>query len=88
MPLPMVHLSVAVSLCEKDGRFPSPDFLLGSIAPDAIHMRPFTRKVIRNVSTCWNLAIPDRNWRDYSRPDMGRTAPGQWGFPQAISLIS
>ena len=44
MPLPMVHLSVAVSLCEKDERFPSPDFLLGSIAPDAIHMRPDTRK--------------------------------------------
>jgi hypothetical protein len=42
MPLPMVHLSVAVSLCEKEGYFPSPDFLLGSIAPDAIHMRPNT----------------------------------------------
>jgi hypothetical protein len=39
VPLPMVHLAVAVSLSEKDGGFPSPDFLLGNIAPDAIHMR-------------------------------------------------
>ena len=42
MPLPMVHLSVAVALFAKDGRFPPPDFLLGSISPDAIHMRPNT----------------------------------------------
>jgi len=40
----MVHLSVAVYLSEIDGRFPSPDFLLGSIAPDAIHMRPNTNE--------------------------------------------
>ena len=40
MPLPMVHLSVAVALSEIDGRFPSANFLLGSLAPDAIHMRP------------------------------------------------
>ena len=44
MPLPMVHLSVAVALCEKMGCIPSPDFLLGNIAPDAIHMRPNTDK--------------------------------------------
>lgn len=37
MPLPMVHLAIAVRLHE--GRGPAPDFLLGSIAPDAIHMR-------------------------------------------------
>jgi hypothetical protein len=40
MPLPMVHLSVAVSLSAKAGYFAPADFLLGSIAPDAIHMRP------------------------------------------------
>ncbi len=37
MPLPMVHLSIAVELFGVDRV--SPDFLLGSIAPDAIHMR-------------------------------------------------
>ena len=40
MPLPMVHLAVAVRLQEPRGAEPSPAFLLGSIAPDAIHMRP------------------------------------------------
>lgn len=43
MPLPMVHLAVAVQLAEKTGQSPSPAFLLGSIAPDAIHMRPNIR---------------------------------------------
>ncbi len=40
MPLPMVHLAVAVRLHEPRGAEPSPAFLLGSIAPDAIHTRP------------------------------------------------
>ena len=39
MPLPMVHLAVAMRLCSSRGIAPSPAFLLGSIAPDAIHMR-------------------------------------------------
>lgn len=39
MPLPMVHLSTAVKACEKLHIKPSPQLLLGSIAPDAIHMR-------------------------------------------------
>ncbi|HEX2618590.1 MAG TPA: zinc dependent phospholipase C family protein [Phototrophicaceae bacterium] len=39
MPLPMVHLAVAVQLAAQHAQFPSPAFLLGSIAPDAIHMR-------------------------------------------------
>jgi hypothetical protein len=43
MPLPMVHLAVAVQLAEIAGQPPSPSFLLGSIAPDAIHMRPNIR---------------------------------------------
>jgi hypothetical protein len=40
MPLPMVHLAIAVQLAARQGRFPSAPFLLGSISPDAIHMRP------------------------------------------------
>ncbi len=42
MPLPMVHLAVAIQMHRLEQRIPSPDFLLGSIAPDAIHMRPDT----------------------------------------------
>ena len=40
MPLPMVHLAIAVQLAQESSQFPSSAFLLGSIAPDAIHMRP------------------------------------------------
>lgn len=40
MPLPMIHLAIAVELGTHDPLYMSPAFLLGSIAPDAIHMRP------------------------------------------------
>lgn len=36
MPWPMVHFAIATKVYVTD---PSPSFLLGSIAPDAIHMR-------------------------------------------------
>lgn len=39
MPLPMVHLGIAVRLGEMKKEQPSGSFLLGSISPDAIHMR-------------------------------------------------
>ena len=42
MPLPMVHLAVAVRMRELQGLALTPAFLLGSISPDAIHMRPAT----------------------------------------------
>jgi hypothetical protein len=38
----MVHLAAALRVCDALGREPSPEFLLGSLAPDAIHMRPGT----------------------------------------------
>jgi hypothetical protein len=44
VPLPMVHLAVAVRLCEAWRREASPAFLLGTLAPDAIHMRPETTR--------------------------------------------
>ena len=36
----MVHLATAVRMHELESSIPNHDFLLGSIAPDAIHMRP------------------------------------------------
>ena len=39
MPLPMVHLAVAVQAHALTGRALAPEFLLGCLAPDAIHMR-------------------------------------------------
>ncbi|NOU65435.1 hypothetical protein GC096_15480 [Paenibacillus sp. LMG 31461] len=41
MPWPMVHFSIAEKIFDHD---PSPEFLLGSIAPDAIHMRANTTR--------------------------------------------
>ena len=38
MPLPMVHLSTAVKINTLQG-LKSPEFYLGSISPDAVHMR-------------------------------------------------
>lgn len=40
MPLPMVHLSVAIHYLEKYRIDPQGTFFLGNIAPDSIHMRP------------------------------------------------
>jgi len=40
MPLPMIHLAIAVELGRVYPQCMSPAFLLGSIAPDSIHMRP------------------------------------------------
>ncbi|MGE5482493.1 MAG: zinc dependent phospholipase C family protein [Bacteroidota bacterium] len=40
MPLPMVHLAVAVRIHGDGDSLPTPAFLLGNLAPDAIHMRP------------------------------------------------
>ncbi|TBL75116.1 zinc dependent phospholipase C family protein [Paenibacillus thalictri] len=42
MPLPMIHLAVAFELYSGEAAPPAPEFLLGSIAPDAIHMRSGT----------------------------------------------
>jgi hypothetical protein len=40
MPLPMVHLAIAVRLAGSGFSGRMPEFLLGSLAPDAIHARP------------------------------------------------
>jgi hypothetical protein len=45
----MVHLSVAHSLVQDHGYSDSPAFYLGSIAPDAIHMRPGTEQKDKHV---------------------------------------
>ena len=48
MPLPMVHFLVAVEMHKLDDRHPFPPFILGSIAPDAIHARPNTDRSDKN----------------------------------------
>jgi hypothetical protein len=44
MPFPLVHFAVGLSIHERLGREVTPEFLLGSIAPDAIHTRPNTTR--------------------------------------------
>lgn len=50
MPLPMIHLAIAVQLGAQHAPCLSPGFLLGSIAPDAIHMRPNTNRDDKRVT--------------------------------------
>lgn len=58
MPLPMVHIAVAVQLAQKTGQSPSAAFLLGSIAPDAIHMRPNIRLGDQGDKEITHLNLP------------------------------
>lgn len=50
MPLPMVHLAIAVQLCQQHNKPLAPPFLLGSLAPDAIHMRANTTRDDKRVT--------------------------------------
>lgn len=63
MPLPMVHLAAAIELGKRAKQFPSPAFLLGSIAPDSIHMRSGANgdsKVITHLNSPEDTADHDR----------------------------
>src|SRR5262245_5263037 len=40
MPQPLVHFAVCLEMSKLSAKPVTPEFLLGSIAPDAIHMRP------------------------------------------------
>lgn len=48
MPLPMVHYAVAVEVTKRQAKPLTSAFLLGSIAPDAIHMRAGANRSDKN----------------------------------------
>lgn len=49
MPLPMVHLGIAYIMHDSGFRLTDvPQYYLGSIAPDAIHMRPNSEKTAKS----------------------------------------
>ncbi|WKL00589.1 hypothetical protein Q0F98_26680 [Paenibacillus amylolyticus] len=48
MPWPMVHFAIASELISK----PSPELLLGSLAPDSIHVRTNTRTEKQKLTSC------------------------------------
>jgi hypothetical protein len=57
----MVHLAIAVQMCGLRHRTPTPAFLLGSIAPDAIHMRPDAGYTEKGWVHLWaSPGLPDR----------------------------
>lgn len=67
MPLPMVHLLLAEKIGEKLGKTPDAAFLLGSIAPDAIHVRPGTNRRDKHGTHFfrgkqWDKAEVERHW--------------------------
>ena len=61
MPLPMVHLAVAIEIARIWHSEPSSAFLLGTLAPDAIHMRPDTARTDKS-RVHLHRAIEDRGF--------------------------
>lgn len=55
MPLPMVHLAIAVGAHAE----PTAEFLLGALAPDAIHMRADATREDKNVT---HIVVDAREW--------------------------
>lgn len=73
MPWPMVHFSIAEQLWNQS---PSSEFLIGSIAPDAIHMREGTTRqdkghthLCDDDGTMPNLSDFDNFYRKHRRSD-------------------
>jgi hypothetical protein len=58
----MVHLSVAHCLVQDHGYPDSPAFYLGSIAPDAIHMRPGTGQDDKHAVHMLDKSGPRLDW--------------------------
>ena len=58
MPLPMVHLAIAVEMHQDTEQAVSPNFLLGSLAPDAIHIRPDTTRADKNKTHLLDKSDP------------------------------
>jgi len=73
MPLPIVHLAIAFAVHERVERCPTPEFLLGSLAPDAIHMRPGTTRADKRRTHLQNTSAADwpRPLRDWMARHVG-----------------
>lgn len=76
MSYPMVHLKIAYGLLSRDGggyieRLG--DFLLGSVAPDAVHFHEEYDVSLKEKShvwkfgPCWGVTLDSEGWRDAIR---------------------
>ena len=70
MPYPMVHMVIAYKILEKSDRIKEPgDFILGSVAPDAVHFHnPYEvhRKEISHLWDCgprWGVTTESERWK-------------------------
>lgn len=72
MSYPMVHLKVAYGLLSRDdgGRIEKPgDFLLGAVAPDAVHFHEEYDVSLKEKShvwkfgPCWGVTLDSEGWR-------------------------
>ncbi|NLA60374.1 MAG: zinc dependent phospholipase C family protein [Firmicutes bacterium] len=60
MPFPIVHLSIARNILSATSHIKRPcQFMLGSIAPDAVHFRPDFKSDMKKVS---HLVVGDERW--------------------------
>ena len=67
MPLPMVHLSVAQELLDSGFKVSDlPQFYLGCISPDAIHMRKNSDKMQKGET---HLIPEGKKWKDVDEKD-------------------
>jgi len=64
MPLPMVHLLLANRIAEKSERVNNPYFILGSIAPDAIHARLGTNRTDKHKTHMFINGYGNKNSAD------------------------
>jgi hypothetical protein len=80
----MVHLAVAIELSGLKNLSPSPDFLLGCIAPDAIHMRPGFQPSDKPVVHLWDSADPGHE--RVRRLLLQQTGSAQPGFAEGYAI--
>ena len=70
MPLPMVHLSVAKKIVESGFEIKDlPLFYLGSISPDAIHMRENADRYAKKLTHLGNPSSVSMNFTDESEDE-------------------
>lgn len=72
MPYPMVHMLIACRVMEKTGQIERPgDFILGSVAPDAVHFHKGflpemkeTTHLWKGSGPAWGITTDSERWKE------------------------